>query len=542
MRGIRTTFGPDRRLVCAALLGFAGLLLSAICSAKGTSPVDGLTVSTMAGKLQGIQRATGGAEFLGIPFAEPPVGELRWREPLPVKPWGGVRDATHFGAACAQAVLGDWNKSDAAASSEDCLYLNVITPVWPPKKQLPVMFWIHGGSNAGGTASSRLYKDGTLVNHGVLLVTVNYRLGVFGFLAHPELTKESLRHASGNYALMDQIAALHWVRANISRFGGDPSNITVFGQSAGAEDTSLLMASPLTQGFFQRAIAESGSAMLGTMPTLAEAEKTGINLAGTLRAPLRGSAIAYLRSLSQEQILAGLPKRDPDAPQEFGPNIDGYVITRRPLDVFRTGEQAGVPLLIGTTTREFTWDGTTADARKMIEQVTGPFADKALAMYGLAGDSDGKSDPLYGTPGDQWFADLVFRCPATTQAAWQTAARHPVYQYELQHAIGGQEKQGAIHSTDLPYVFGFYPGTGNLAGSYGPVDNDVTSLIETYWTNFAKKGNPNGFGIPSWPEFGETEAYIEITQAGKVVQKAGLRKKQCDLYRAVLQERSTVTH
>jgi para-nitrobenzyl esterase len=371
---------------------------------------------------------------------------------------------------------------------------------------------------------------------------VNYRLGVFGFLAHPELTKETLRRASGNWALMDQIAALHWVRANITKFGGDPSNITVFGQSAGAEDTSLLMASPLTKGYFQRAIAESGSALIGLTPTLSEAEKSGINLAGNLKAPINGSAIAYMRKLSQAQILAGVPKSEPDSPQEFGPVIDGYVLTHRPSDIFSEGEQVGVPLLIGTTTREFAWDGTADEARKMIRQVAGPMSDRALEMYGLAGATEKKADPLYGTVEDQWFADLVFRCPATTQAMWQAATRHPVYQYELQHAIPGQEKQGAIHSTDLPYVFGYYPKVGNLAGDYGSADNEITSLIETYWTNFAKKGNPNGFGMPSWPEFGDTQAYIEITQAGKVVQKAAMRKKQCDLYREVVKQQATLPH
>ena len=212
--------------------------------------VDNLIVSTTDGKIRGVSRPSGGAEFLGIPFAQPPVGDLRWREPLPAKSWTGVREATAFGAPCAQPVLGDWNRHDSETSKEDCLFLNVMAPAWPPKAPLPVMFWIHGGANAGGTASSALYKDGTLVQHGVVLVTVNYRLGVFGFLAHPELTRESSHHASGNYALMDQIAALRWVRDNIAKFGGDPKNITVFGQSAGALDTSFLMTSPLSKIYF----------------------------------------------------------------------------------------------------------------------------------------------------------------------------------------------------------------------------------------------------------------------------------------------------
>jgi para-nitrobenzyl esterase len=536
-RGIRDVRGKKWLALVVAILAVA----SFSSAHRDLSPED-LQVSTMAGRLQGTVRLNGGAEFLGIPYAQPPVGELRWREPLEVKRWGGVRDATHFGAPCAQNPEGEWNKRDAAASMEDCLYLNVITPSWPPKKQLPVMFWIHGGGNTGGTASSKLYKDGSLINHGVLLVTVNYRLGVFGFLAHPELTKESLRHASGNYGLMDQLAALHWVRANISKFGGDPSNITVFGQSAGAEDTSLLMASGLAKGYFQKAIAQSGSAMIGHIPTLKEAEPMGVNLAGITHAPINGSAIAYMRGLTADQILRALPKPNEDGSNQFGPIVDGYVLTRNPADTFAAGQQAGVPMIIGTTTKEFPWDGTSDDARRMIRKVAGPSADQALAVYGLSGDAEPKRDPLYGTAGDQWVADLFFRCPSVSQAMWQANTHHAVYQYEFQHATPGHEKEGAIHSTDLAFVFGYYPSTGNLAGPYTNLDNDIASTIETYWTNFAKKGNPNSFGVPEWPEYSDGEGYIEITQTGRVVQKTQLRKKQCELYRQIVKEHATTAH
>ncbi len=232
-----------------------------------------LIVSTTAGQIQGASRPGGGAEFLGIPYAQPPLADLRWHEPLPTKPWTGIRNATSFGAPCSQPDLGDWNRHDAETGKEDCLFLNVIVPAWPVQKPLPVMFWIHGGGNEGGTASSALYKDGTLVNHGVILVTVNYRLGIFGFLAHPELTAESAHHASGNYGLMDQILALRWVRDNITRFGGDVNNITVFGQSAGATDTSLLMTSPLARDLFQKAIAQSGAT--APIAPIASAESAG---------------------------------------------------------------------------------------------------------------------------------------------------------------------------------------------------------------------------------------------------------------------------
>jgi para-nitrobenzyl esterase len=210
-------------------------------------------VSIRDGLLRGRPRPGGGAEFLGIPYAEPPVGPLRWKPPVPVKPWRGVRNAVRFGAPCLQPPLGSWNAHAAAKSRENCLYLNVIVPRWPARRSLPVMFWIHGGANIGGTGTQRLYNFGTLVNHGVILVTFDYRLGIFGFLADPALSRESVHRAAGNYGLMDQILALRWVRANIARFGGDPHNITVFGQSAGGSDTGLLMASS-ARGLFQKAI------------------------------------------------------------------------------------------------------------------------------------------------------------------------------------------------------------------------------------------------------------------------------------------------
>jgi para-nitrobenzyl esterase len=496
-----------------------------------------LVVASTSGQLRGLTRASGGAEFLGIPFAQPPVGDLRWREPAPFKSWTGVRDAEAFGAPCAQPVLGDWNRRDSESSQEDCLYLNVMTPVWPPKEPLPVMFWIHGGANSGGTASSPLYKDGTLVQHGVVLVTVNYRLGIFGFLAHPELTRESPRHASGNYGLMDQIAALRWVLDNIAKFGGDPSNITVFGQSAGAQDTGFLMTSPLSKSLFQRAIAESGSPLSPPAPSLAEAEQAGQTFAATLKVPAGVDATKYMRQLSKQDLLDSISRLDQSQRPSFGPMIDGWVIQRSPAEIFATGQESQIPLLIGTTTREFGMAGSPAEVRKMIQNVTGNLASRALLVYGLTDDDQGTADPMYGSVGDQWIADLAFRCPATTQAAWHRAAQHPTYEYQFEHAIPGREAQGAVHSSDLPYVFGYYPKAGNLSGSFGETDHKLADLMETYWTNFAKKGNPNAGTVPNWPEFGASQAYIEFTQDGGVANSTALRRPQCDLYREVLKER-----
>lgn len=513
-----------------------GVVVFCLLGISPAWPADtNLVVSITGGQVRGVSRASGGAEFLGVPYAQPPVGDLRWHEPVAVKPWAGVRDATSFGAPCAQPVLGDWNKHDAESGSEDCLFLNVMTPAWPPKQPLPVMFWIHGGANAGGTASSPLYKDGTLLQHGILLVTVNYRLGVFGFLAHPGLTRESPHHASGNYGLMDQTAALRWVRDNIAKFGGDPANITVFGQSAGAQDASLLMTSPGSKDLFQRAIAESGSALSPPMPQLSAGEQGGEKLAAILKAPTGDAAIKYLRQLSTLSLLESVAHQDPAQPPLVGPVMDGWVIPKSPAEIFASGQAPAIPLIIGTTTREFGMPGSPDVVRKMIENVTGSLSSRALPLYGLADGGQGTTDPMYGPVGNQWLADLIFRCPATTQAAWHTAAHRSVYQYQFEHAIPGQESDGAVHSSDLPYVFGFYPKTGNISGNFGDTDHKIADMIETYWTNFARSGNPNGGNLPAWPEFDGAQAFIRFTQHGRAVaDNAGLRRPQCDVYRELL--------
>ena len=390
------------------------------------------------------------------------------------------------------------------------------------------MFWIHGGANEGGTASSALYKDGTLVKHGVILVTVNYRLGIFGFLAHPELTVESAHHASGNYGLMEQVLALHWVRDNIAKFGGDANNVTVFGQSAGSMDTSMLMTSPLAKGLFQKAIGESGSAFTAPLLPLAGAEHTGKILADSLNAPADGQ-IKYLRSRSAEELLKALDKIPNHA--RVGADIDGWVLLEQPAAVFASGREAHIPLLYGTTTREFGSNQSADQLRATINIAAGKFAAGELAAYGLANGGRGTTDPKYGTPADQWLADVMFRCPCVTQGTWHAAAHDATYEYEFNHAIPGQEAKGAVHSADLPYVFGFFPKSGNISGKFSDVDTKLADLMESYWTNFAKRGDPNGAGLPKWPQQDATGTYIQFQQDGSVETARNLRKPQCDMYR-----------
>ncbi|HSS95698.1 MAG TPA: carboxylesterase family protein [Terriglobales bacterium] len=511
------------------LLAFLFIVVS-ISSAEINNSEHLPTVSISAGQIRGMVLLDGGANFLGVPYAQPPVGNLRWHEPVPPKSWSGVRDAKEFGAPCAQSVYGDWNRRNAENSQEDCLYLNVLTPEWPVKAPLPVMFWLHGGANTGGTASASLYKDGTLQKHGVVLVTVNYRLGVFGFLAHPELTAESTHHASGNYALMDQIAALQWVHDNIAKFGGDPNNVTVFGQSAGALDTGLLMTSPLAKGLFQRAIAESGTVLLGHWPKLSEAEQQGTQLATSLKAPST-NALKFLRDLSTTALLKATIGSSPSV------IVDGWVLTHSPALVFATGQEAAIPLLLGNNTREFDAPATPDELRSRIPEHFGSLAPRALDIYGLANGGTGNNDPLYGPAANQLAADTAFRCPATTIAQWHKKAHHPTYEYQFERAIPGQESQGSVHSADLPYVFGYFPKEGNIGGKFGETDHRIAEIVESYWTNFARTGDPNGGSLPKWPEFSDTESFVSITQDGQVEAKTKLRAPQCDLYRDNIKRR-----
>lgn len=526
---------------CSNQCGFLFLLGIASYACWCTNAIaesEDPVVSIAAGQIRGTVLAGGRAEFLGIPFAQPPVGDLRWREPVPPKVWSGIRDAKKFGAPCAQNVAGDWNKHDAETSSEDCLYLNVMTPQWPVKKPLAVMFWIHGGANTGGTASSSLYKDGTLVEHGIILVTANYRLSVFGFLAHPDLTGESAHHSSGNYALLDQVAALQWVHDNIAKFGGDPGNVTVFGQSAGALDAGLLMASPLARSLFHKAIGESGTVLLAQPQPLSSAQEGGAKFAERLDAPAV-DAIKYLRSLSTSELLQAAlvseqnRSQGPGSPPDYHPwpNTDGWLFPHSPSAVFANGQESAIPLIIGNNTREFDIPNPPKILRNWIQAIYQDLAPKAFEVYGLANGGQGSVDTFYGSAAGQWSADVMFRCPATAVAAWHAAAHHPTYEYQFERAIPGQEKSGAVHSAELPYVFGFFPKSGNISGAFNDTDYKLADLIQKYWTNFAKTGDPNRRDMPVWPAFEKQQAYVSFAENGKVVSQVRLRESQCAIYR-----------
>jgi para-nitrobenzyl esterase len=498
-----------------------GLLACALaanpCAAADSGPVVSVTGGSIQGRLLPEDR---GAVFRGVPFAQPPIGNLRWREPMPVIPWQGVREAVEPGAPAMQPALG-WNDSAAAICSEDCLYLDV----WAPKAaaRLPVMVWIHGGANVAGAGGFDPLFDGkALISHGVILVVVEYRLGVFGFLAHPELTRESPHHASGNYGILDQVAALQWVHDNIAAFGGDAGNVTIFGQSAGAMDILALMATPLSKGLFQRALSESGP-LQKTTASLAEAEQAGATAVGKLGT----RDLASLRSVPANDLLKTVTGVS-------GFTTDGWVFPVAPFDAWKAGREHAVPVIIGSNAVEFPFGGTSEELAKSISDFFGDLAPRALALYGL--DGGGKplaDDPLYGNAADQWGSDL-FRCLPVILGEWHAASGSPAWEYEFDRAI--PPKPRTAHSAELPYVFANQMEAGNKwGGEFQEADHALSAVIQGYWTNFAKTGNPNGPGLPAWDRHdAAARKYIAFTTKAEVVQRENERGPASDLFREAL--------
>ncbi|MEO8597079.1 MAG: carboxylesterase family protein [Candidatus Solibacter sp.] len=508
-------------LACGLYLGQA-LTVASFAQAPTKSAGPDPMVSVSTGQLRGGLTPEGVAVFKNIPFAQPPVGDLRWREPLPAKAWTGVRDATAFGPMCNQSG----NKH--LPHSEDCLQLNVWTPKWPMTSSLPVMVWIHGGGNTAGSGVEALFNGEVLARHGVVLVTVNYRLGAFGFFAHPGLTKESPHHASGNYALADQIAALHWVQENIAKFGGNRANVTIFGESAGASDVNALIASPLTKGLFVRVIAQSGP--IGTQLSLSESEKRGVELAAKLG--FTGEdALAKLRALGDTELMEKAAQGSPAAGPGMGMgiNVDGWVLTEPAQKTYAEGRQQKVALLIGNNSQEMQPRGTPGDIRQMISQRYGPLADRALAAYGVNGEADPQPDPENGTVMLQFTTDNSFRCGTVQELIWHTAAKNTGYQYQFSRTVHGQEAQGAPHASEIPFIFGTLPVWQNMR-KYNDSDREYAPMMQAYWTNFSKTGDPNGGKLVKWPKFDPAaRAYLDFTDAGPIV-KEGLRRQACDVF------------
>lgn len=468
-------------------------------------------VKTDAGLVQGTAPSSAGVRaFKGVPFAAPPVGDLRWKAPQPATPWQGVRKADSFGARCMQGrIFGDMIFRDDM--SEDCLYLNVWTPAKNGRDRLPVMVWIYGGGFQAGSASEPRQDGERLAGKGVVLVNFNYRLGVFGFFSHPELTKESGRNASGNYGLMDMIAALQWVKRNIAAFGGDPANVTIFGESAGSFAVSALMASPAARGLFTRAIGESGAFFTTGAQTLSAQSLASTEAAGARFATSLGAeSLAALRAKPADAVLdAAL-----HAPMlGFRPNVDGYVLPKDVYTTYAQHEQAPVPLLAGWNADEVRGPVVLATPRPSAESFTGRVrkdfggdADAVLKAYPATSDAEALESAA--ALGSDMFIGYATWKWIEMQAA---LPRTPVYRYSFDRKIpvapdtkingvtATSADIGARHAGEIEYVFGTLDSVPNV--TWQPEDRKLSDEMMTYWTNFARSGDPNGTRLPKWPRY-----------------------------------------
>ena len=443
-------------------------------------------------------------EFLGIPYAQPPVGPLRWRPPQPATHWNATFQATEFGKRCIQSGAYYDILFRDAGESEDCLTLNVWAPAKRAGQKLPVMVWFYGGGfNMGGTSEAR--QDGTnLARKGVIVVSMNFRLGIFGFYAHSELSAESKHHASGNYGLLDQIAALEWVRRNISAFGGDPKSVTIFGESAGSSAVSCHMISPLSKGLFVRAIGESGSAFKRkglAYPRLTVAEKEDEEFA---KDAFGNASLAKLRSLPVETLLKAALRKDPVAPR-FQPVIDGYFFPEEPAAIFASHQQSDVPMLVGWNRDE----GTNQVVNSPEKLTVAGLQATAKADFGSAAAEFTKvyaaADDQQATRAAEDYASDKFIAFATW--AWleaQAQSGHaPIYRYYFAMDQPGDplhsKSIGTFHSDDIEYVFGNLD--SRKGATWRPADYKLSEEMQTYWTNFAKTGDPNSPGLPHWPMY-----------------------------------------
>ena len=497
----------------SALILTLGLLSFDVRAQDAATPA-GPIAQAPDGQLQG-KAVDGGAMFANIPFAAPPLGALRWKPPAAAPRWTGVRAATAIGNACMQFAQG-WNDVDAAHASEDCLNLNVWTPSLTGRRA--VMVWIHGGGFSGGAGNTPLYDAGPLMRRGVVVVTINYRLGVFGFLAHPQLTAESPYHASGNYGLEDQIAALQWVKRNIAAFGGDPSNVTLFGQSAGSMSAALLAASPEAKGLFHRAILESGTVFGAGAPA---------RLEDVQAANADFGSIADLRQVPAAELMQRWQKFSREGQNRLvSPVVDGHVLPVSPGKTYRDGSVKGIDMIVGSNTREITRPMAKDALDAAVQKEFAAGAKDVMAAY----DAAAAADPQLGDAAAQFMTDTMFRCGTIPTAdevghAW-------LYQF----GQPGPGHDAVAHSAEVIYVFGTANEVTTTINSRAFTSDEqrLSDNLQLYWTNFAKTGNPNGAGLANWPQFnGKDAPYLTMSAAGFRA-KDHLRQQACAPYIARL--------
>ena len=479
--------------------------LGLIAAATSAFASDPLIVKTATGKVQGSLASSPQIRtFKGIPYAAPPVGDLRWKEPQPAAKWQGVRKTTDFGFRCVQtSSFPDMTYHDPG-ESEDCLTLNVWTPVNAKPGKLPVMVWIYGGGYTAGTTSEARQDGEFLAQRGVIVVTMNYRLGILGFYAHPGLTAESSHHASGNYGLLDQNAALQWVHSNISAFGGDPGNVTLFGESAGSFSVSSQMASPLSKGLIHKAIGESGGAFSSASLGFDSRELTEARDAKFGEAAFGTTDIAKLRQISAADLIKAATSKTQPAPR-FGPDVDGYFLPDSVPNIYAAGKQAQIPLLAGWNAGEMqarvvmSPRKTTVESFKaQAEQDFGANSDKVLALYPATTDEQAVQSAI-DLAGDRFIAHSTW----LWLEAHVKTGHAPTYRYLFSLGSPGDKFHpaaiGAFHSDDIEYVFGTLDCRPEAV--WRPEDRKLSDQMGQYWTNFAKTGNPNGTGLPEWPTY-----------------------------------------
>lgn len=522
------------------LLTLAVTLASPAATQASAGPMLEVTGGTVEGQPMG---ELGGAVFKGIPYAAPPVGDLRWREPLPVAAWTGVVKAQAYRPGCGQGTNGKDNQPEAI---EDCLYLNVWTSEWPKGAKKPVMLWVNGGELAGASGALRPGSE-SLTRHGVVLVSANYRGTLLGMMGHPALTAESPHHSAANYGLHDEVAVLRWIHANIAKFGGDPDNVTVFGQSGGGHAISMLLSSPLTKGLIHRAIIDSGVPMQAVRPylTKAQLEQIGIVAADLLKAP-KDDPIRYLRSLPATAFMPLGPQVRTQllrtTGQAWDEGTDGYVLPRPTNEVWQAHQELPIPLMVGSTGLDSfaAIAGETPQSAEALaasvpsrevkaweERILKVFyehdpdlAEQAAKAYGLRGEANHVSTYApYGTAQQQIGVDLNHRCATGMTAAMHSAVA-PTWQWEFTRTTPGHLP---THGSELRYVFGI----DDLEDAAARRQAD---LIQTYWTNFAKTGNPNGQGVPHWAAYDlKTKVSLELAQDGPI-ERRNNRAQACAPY------------
>jgi para-nitrobenzyl esterase len=472
----------------------SGLAVAGGCLAMAAGP-DSIKVE--GGLIAGTS-ANGVRAFKGVPFAAPPVGELRWKPPQPVVAWTGVKRADATGPRCEQTPYATTSVfyEPPETTSEDCLYLNVWTAANPGDKR-PVMVWMYGGALVRGSGAVPTYDGTSLAKKGVVVVTINYRLGVFGYFAHPALTAESPNHSSGNYGALDEVAALKWVQRNIAAFGGDPGRVTIFGESAGSWSVNVMMATPLAKGLFHRAIGESGGRFTRGV-RLAAAEQAGVTFARNLGA----ESLPALRALPADKLLAATGFRTAE-------NIDGWVLPDDVRNLFAQGKHNKVPVIVGSNGNESTTLGGANGVPKTMDE----YRTRIRTQYG---EMASEFDAAYPVKSEADIAEAILGSARDTTFTWQmrewarlnTAAGSKAYLYQFTHVDPIPTKGlGAYHTAEIEYVF------NNLwrDWSYTDIDRRVADTMSNYWVNFATTGDPNGAGLTRWPTYdSKAEAYLEL--------------------------------